>query len=277
MEFFDLLLYFSIYAFFGWVLEVLYHLLKQGEFVNRGMLNGPYCPIYALGAMGLVLFLRDSMDNFFLMFISSVFFGTVLELVGGFLIEKIFHMRFWDYSDQPFNIGGYICPIFSIAWGIVGVIFAGNIYPLIEKLVGFLPDVIVIVLSLIGGAALLIDTIITVSSMLKLKGVVEALSKEKKILREISDTLGEDITDNAIKIGESISEGRREFKNLRKNMEVSREKRQREYEERLEDFRTHVKEAAENYKGKLKAFPRLKSKQKELREILEELRESLKD
>ena len=108
---------FFIYSFLGWCTEVSYAALVTGKFVNRGFLNGPVCPVYGFGVVIVLSILVPLKGNLLVLFIGSVVLTSLLEWLTGFLLEKIFHQRWWDYSDQPFNIGGYICLRFSIAWG----------------------------------------------------------------------------------------------------------------------------------------------------------------
>ncbi len=113
----DYLIYFFIYAFIGWVVEVSYHAVTKGKFINRGFLAGPYCPIYGFGAISVIYFLTDIAEkNKLVLFLGSMLIATLIEFVAGFLLEKIFHERWWDYSDRKLNIGGYICLEFSAIW-----------------------------------------------------------------------------------------------------------------------------------------------------------------
>ena len=112
---------FFIYAFLGWCTEVSYAALVSGRFVNRGFLNGPVCPIYGLGVVLVMACLEPFRDNLLLLFVCSVLLTSLLEWITGFVLEKLFHQRWWDYSNEPFNLGGYVCLRFSIAWGLACV------------------------------------------------------------------------------------------------------------------------------------------------------------
>ena len=115
-NFYEVLWIFIIYAFIGWCAEVSYAAVNRGIFVNRGFLNGPYCPIYGCGVVIVVTVLMPLKDNLFLLFVGSVVLTSVLEYITGFLLEKVFHNKWWDYSNLPFNLHGYICLKFSIYW-----------------------------------------------------------------------------------------------------------------------------------------------------------------
>lgn len=106
---YELVWIFIIYAFIGWCTEVSYAALDRGIFVNRGFLNGPYCPIYGCGVVIVVAVLTPLKDNLLILFIGSFLLTSILEYITGYLLEKVFHNQWWDYSDKPFNIHGYVC------------------------------------------------------------------------------------------------------------------------------------------------------------------------
>ena len=108
---------FFFYGFVGWCAEVAFAAVRQGKFVNRGFLNGPICPIYGIGVSLIIALLNGYKENLVLLYLASAVLVTLLEWVTGFLLEKLFHHRWWDYSEMPFNIGGYVCPLFSMIWG----------------------------------------------------------------------------------------------------------------------------------------------------------------
>ena len=118
MTVYTVLWYFFLYAFLGWCAEVSYAALRTGRFVNRGFLNGPVCPIYGVGVVIVVGLLTPVKENTLLLFVCSVLLTSALEWVTGFVLERMFHQKWWDYSDLPLNLNGYICPLFSVLWGI---------------------------------------------------------------------------------------------------------------------------------------------------------------
>ena len=129
MQIYYLMLYFFVYGFLGWCTEVAYATTKQRKFVNRGFLNGPICPIYGVGVTVVVYFLTPYKDNLILLYALSTVLVTVLEGLTGYLMDKIFHHKWWDYTNQPLNIGGYVCLIFSLVWGVACVLIVRVIHP----------------------------------------------------------------------------------------------------------------------------------------------------
>lgn len=193
-------LYFIIYAFLGWCTEVVYAALKEGKFVNRGFLNGPYCPIYGFGVITIVSLLSPIHGNPFLLFLGSVFVTSLLELITGFILEKIFKQRWWDYSEVPFNIGGYICPLFSLMWGLACLIVVDSIHPMISRLVDIIPHVPALIIMIVFSAAYTVDIIATVNTIFKLNRRMERIEELSARIKKSSDELGESLAASTINL-----------------------------------------------------------------------------
>ena len=115
------LTFFFIYCFFGWIFESTYVSAKTGHFVNRGFLRLPLLPLYGTGAVMMLWVSLPVKDNLFLVYLAGVIAATILEYVTGWGMEKLFKMKYWDYSNQRFNVKGYICLSSSIAWGFLTI------------------------------------------------------------------------------------------------------------------------------------------------------------
>ena len=206
---YEIISYFFIYAFLGWCCEVIFAAVKEGRFVNRGFLNGPACPIYGFGVITVLMILWGVKDNFVLLFFGSVLLTSVLEYVTGYILEKFFHMRWWDYSSEHFNIKGYVCLKFSILWGLACLIVVDIVHPAIENLVLHLPVRLTVVLLCVLTFALLADVIITAIGISNTNKYLKLLSSTGIRLRKLSDTLGENLFSNTINIvqkGDAIKE-----------------------------------------------------------------------
>lgn len=199
-------LYFFIYAFLGWCTEVIYAALKEGRFINRGFLNGPLCPIYGFGVIAVVNILKPIMDNVFLLFIGSVLITSAIEFTTGFVMEKIFHQKWWDYSEVPFNIGGYICPLFSCMWGIACLVIVDDIHPMITNLAVHIPETVSIVILSILSIVLAVDLAATVNTVLKLNKKLESIENLSHLIRKSTDELGENLATGAIALSEKKDE-----------------------------------------------------------------------
>jgi uncharacterized membrane protein len=192
--------YFFIFAFLGWCVEVIYAAVKTGKFVNRGFLSGPYCSIYGAANILVIYLLEPIQHNVFYMFLGSVVLTSAIELTAGLLLEKIFHQRWWDYSDKPFNIRGYICPMFSLMWGLACLIIADRIYPLIFSLVNWIPSAASRILLMILICLFTVDLIATVKSILKLNKKLEIIDEITLKIREASENLGEKLANKTIAV-----------------------------------------------------------------------------
>lgn len=109
MSFYEIAWVIFVYSFLGWCAEVVFAACRRGIFVNRGFLNGPVCPIYGFGMALVLALLTPVKDSFLPLFFGSMLLTTALEFFIGFIMERFFHDKWWDYSDNPFNIKGYVC------------------------------------------------------------------------------------------------------------------------------------------------------------------------
>ena len=133
-----ILLFFFLYAFIGWLLESGYAIYNLGKFTKRGFLYGPICPIYGYGAVILILFLQKYKDNSIKLFIYSAFVFSTLEYFVSFGLEALFHEKWWDYTNEFFNLNGRISIFYSFVWGIFAILFINNIHPFFEKHINIL-------------------------------------------------------------------------------------------------------------------------------------------
>lgn len=259
----DYLIYFFIYAFIGWVVEVSYHAVTKGKFINRGFLAGPYCPIYGFGAISVIYFLTDIAEkNKLVLFLGSMFIATLIEFVAGFLLEKIFHERWWDYSDRKLNIGGYVCLEFSVIWGMFCFLLYEAVHPLIEKLVDLVPDAFIKYLGIGLVIIMTLDLIATIVTLIGLNKEFKSIDKISRDIKKVSDKIGVRVYDKTVKI-----ESRQE--ELKKKPEFI------EIENRIKDLKERKAQLEE--KRILKSFPNLSKRLGERQREIEELRERIRD
>ncbi len=272
MQIYYLILYFFTYGLLGWCTEVAYAAVKEGKFVNRGFLNGPICPIYGVGVSTVLLFLTPLSDNLPVLYIASTVLVTVLEGLTGYFMDRIFHHKWWDYSKQPLNIGGYVCLIFSLVWGVACVAIVRVIHPVIYKMLSVIPFMLGIIVITVLTGILSADLYVTASGILKFNRQLDAMEKIAGELRELSDKLGESIYENVMETMEIKEEGRKRL-----------EEKTEESKERLEEYREELKRRYEELAGQrsrmvrrlVHAFPKMESRQH--RVILEELKMKIRD
>lgn len=294
-NFYELIWIFMIYAFLGWCMEVAYAALETGKFVNRGFMNGPYCPIYGFGVILVVIVLTPLKGNLLLLFLGSFFLTSLLEFVTGFILEKIFHNQWWDYSDCPFNIKGYVCLKFSVYWGLGCVFIMKLIHPMIVSFIKKVPSDLGLVMIFFFVGIFIVDFWITVLTILKLNRYLKRMDEIAVHIHRISDEIGENIFENVtdlldrsekfqmehaeliekinekrseleekkISITENLTERAIESKKLYEEKKKKREDLYREYKKLFENRDSGIKRL-------LKAFPGMKSR--ENGETLEKLK-----
>ena len=127
------ILYILVYSFLGWTLETIFCLVTTGTFEKRGFLYGPLCPIYGFSAILMIDLLKRFKTNTIGKFFVCMIVFTVFEYVVAAVLDSLFHLRWWDYSNERFNFQGRISLPYSIAWGIIGVIFVEKIHPYVKR------------------------------------------------------------------------------------------------------------------------------------------------
>lgn len=127
------LFFFYFYCFLGWVWETCYVSVRKAMWVNRGFIHGPFLPIYGSGAITVLLFTLHFRTNALLVFIVGMASATLLEYFTGVAMEKLFHVRYWDYSSQPLNLNGHICALSSFAWGLFSVLLTLYMHSPVER------------------------------------------------------------------------------------------------------------------------------------------------
>ena len=193
---------FFVYAFLGWCTEVSFAALTSGKFVNRGFLNGPVCPIYGCGAVIVLYCLEPLKNSLFWLFVGSVILTSALEWVTGFVLEKMFHQRWWDYSDMPGNIGGYICPLFSILWGFACLFVVKLLHPSILFVIHLIPHTAGIVILVILAVILLVDIIATVRTIAGINRRLSQIDDMAGKIREASDEFGGNLAEHILDAAE---------------------------------------------------------------------------
>ncbi len=188
MEYFNILYNYSInnilfflfaYSFIGWSIESIYVTLKNKKLTNSGFLYGPFCPIYGIGSVLLLIFLRPFANNLIIVFVLSFFIASVWEYIAGFIMEIIFGLKWWDYSKCPLNINGRICLIYSFFWGFLGIALIKWVHPLIKELLIIMPPLVITVFVILFISYYVIDSVFSSMKALKLK---ELLNKKHKSL-----------------------------------------------------------------------------------------------
>ena len=182
---------FIIYSFLGWLSEVIYGFAIDKKIINRGFLIGPICPIYGFGAIFMILYLVKYKNDPIVVFILGAFICTLLEYITSYLMEKLFKVRWWDYSNFKFNINGRVCLYFSSMFGIGAILTICFINPIIINIVNLIPNTLMIIISLILLVLFLLDVITSFNIINKVKLTAQNVSKDytEEINKKVNDIL----------------------------------------------------------------------------------------
>lgn len=246
--------FFFIYAFLGWATEVVFAACARGVFENRGFLNGPVCPIYGFGVVIVVFLLEPLKENFWILFVGSVVLTSVLELITGFLMEKIFHHRWWDYSRMPLNIGGYVCLAFSLIWGLACVFLIDIVHPSIAFFVNHIPTLVTYIALPVLEVVFIADIIATSTSVFHFNRKLDEIDKLAAQIHQVSDEIGKRLSDGALKAKES--EG---IRKLTDTVMESRSDAQSGLEVLKLEIDEKEREVSRMQKRLIKAFPTMRS------------------
>jgi uncharacterized membrane protein len=161
-----LIAYFIIYSVLGFVIETAFGAVTKGVLESRkSFLYGPFCAIYGLGAVVMILCLQPFKKNNNTLFWGGFVAGSVIEYLVSLIGELIFHVIWWDYSDMPLNINGRVCVYFSIFWGLLGIYLVSYINPKIDKLINFIKrkisDKALKIIEMITAVFLIVDCLLT--------------------------------------------------------------------------------------------------------------------
>lgn len=183
------LLFFFIYCFLGWVWESCYVSAKNREWINRGFLHGPMLPIYGSGAIIVLICTIGVRDQIVLTFLFGMIGATILEYVTGAYMERLFRVRYWDYSHMPLNLKGYICLPVSLGWGAFSVLLVRVIHVPIENLVLQIPERIAEVVSVVCSSAFAVDFTLSFSEAMDLRDMLIRLSDSNEKIQRLQKRL----------------------------------------------------------------------------------------
>ena len=187
----NLMAYFLIYSFLGWLLESIYKTVLEKKLVNSGFLYGPVCPIYGFGAWIMLMFLKDYSNNIVLLFCIGFFVLSIWEYVVGLLLEKLFKTKYWDYSNKKYNINGRVCLLNSCFWGILCVIFIKLVHPPIENIIIQVPKDWLVYNNILLFSIFIIDFIFSVIKIYNINLSIGLLNDISKKIKQELDRIKE--------------------------------------------------------------------------------------
>ena len=182
-------LFFFIYSFIGWVWESCYVSVRKRRWVNRGFMHGPMLPLYGSGALVILIVTIPVRENLILVFLVGMAGATILEYFTGAAMERLFHVRYWDYSRQPGNLNGHICPMASLCWGFFSVLMVRFIHVPVENAVLRIPLTVSEGLATVLTVAAAVDFTQSFNEAMDMKNILVQLEESKKQIRQMQEKL----------------------------------------------------------------------------------------
>lgn len=188
--------FFMIYSFIGYLTEITCCSINNKKLiVNRGFCLGPYLPIYGFSSVIMNIFLAKYSKDIITLFVMSAFVCTLMEYMTSLILEKIFHARWWDYTEKKFNLSGRVCLENACLFGFGGVAIVSILHPFLDGLVSMIPHNILIIISIVLFVIFMIDVIITVTTMRQVK-IASMKFTAKDATEEISRKVRNEILKN---------------------------------------------------------------------------------
>ena len=271
-------LLFFFYCFCGWVWESCYVSLRQRRWVNRGFLHGPLLPIYGSGAIIILFVTLPVEEDLRLVWLLGMLAATALEYVTGAVMERLFQVRYWDYSNQKCNLHGYICLSSSIAWGFFSIFLVRFLHPPVGRLLADVPAWLVDPAAIVFTAAFTVDVVRSVQDALDLKEILTRVTEENEDLRRLA---------KRAEVAAAFAED--DLRKFRERTEVEKLLLQKRIEEELEeqrqarqDRKIRRREVADNAlrrrtAAKLEALRNIAEVLEDARDHLEDARDQSKD
>ena len=267
---YHILAYFLIYSCIGWCLEVIYAAATTGQLVNRGFLNGPVCPIYGFGMIIVLFALTPLQHSILLLYIGGVILPSALELVGGWALYKLYHTRWWDYSDFPFNIGGYICLEFCLLWGVGTLVVMRIVHPVVADLVNLIPPLVGVILMCFLYAVYAVDVVATAIAASALADTLDTMEQLGDSIHAVSDAMTQLLGTTTLNADQKLDEGRLQFKL------AAAEAREEEVWKMHEEAKQRAETAESRYKAALADVNSLAEANQQKNKELEAARKDLR-
>ena len=183
------LFFFYFYCFFGWCFESSYVSLKKRQPVNRGFIRGPFLPLYGSGAVMMLLVSMPFQHNLLLTYIAGCIGATALEYVTGVVMEALFKVRYWDYSNQKFNFQGQICLSSTLAWGGLTILMTRVVHKPVEGLVFAIPEGVLSVVTFVLTIYIVADFTLSFKAAIDLRDVLVKMEAAKEELERVQKRL----------------------------------------------------------------------------------------
>lgn len=260
------LYWFFLYGVLGWCVEVVYAAIREHRLVNRGFLCGPICPIYGFGMVGLlhcVSRLPSGQEPGILtVFVVGMVLTTAIELIGGWVLFRLYHIRWWDYSHLKGNLGGYICPQFSLLWGLGSVLMVKVVHPLLAHSGQSLPLRVLLPLDGVLLVFFLVDVGVSTAAAIGLNKRLKEIDELRAKLRLSSDKLTEVLGTGAMTADSLLDEQKLQLALAKLESRDNAAELRAELTARAEALRAKLRDVDLDKLGTrrlLRAFPKMQS------------------
>ncbi|MGN0204604.1 MAG: hypothetical protein ACI4BB_08670 [Coprococcus sp.] len=238
------LAFFYIYCIFGWCFESAYVSLKEHHPVNRGFMTGPYIPLYGSGAVLILFVTLPVRGNYILMYIVGAVAATILEYFTGVIMERLFGVRYWDYSDQKFNFQGQVCLSSTIVWGFMTLFLVEVIHHPIEQVVLLIDEKVLTNITMAFTVVFTFDFASAFRTAIDLRDVLIQAEKAKKEFElmqkrvEVLEAVLNDSVENMVEgFNDSVENVVEDFNNRVNERKL---RRSEAMEERMAELAVHM-------------------------------------
>lgn len=283
---YQLLWYFLTYAFLGWCMEVVFCSITEGHVVNRGFLNGPVCPIYGFGMLGILLLLRpllavNDLAHNVALYVCGMVLASAVEYLVGWGMLKLFHARWWDYRDKKCNVNGFICLSISLCWGLGTLVACRILHPLVHTLtISLLPKGIGIWVLAALLILFAIDTVVSVRTAIHMDRDLAELDRIAHRMEALSEKMSSDIGSRALETDQRMDRARLqaklasyELRDAADQLEDAVADRRAALEQRAQELRTRLMQEHSGTRRLLRAFPHLNADERH--DIFQQLHDDL--
>ena len=281
----DYILYFFIYSFLGWLCESIYCSCLQKKIVNRGFLNGPICPVYGVGALIVITGLWSYRDNMVAVFVLGFILTSILEYITATILEKLFHAKWWDYSNYKFNIHGKVCLLNSTMFGFLSLFVIEVLHPSVINILSRMNSVVLYVFMVLAVATTIVDLTTTVKALNTLTVKVDALANIVEDMKKIHAKLklyeDEEFIRRLKQGPEEMIEKMKALKVNEVQLQSILDEMDMAFDEKLDEMQLKFKSLKEKsyiHRRLLNAFPNIKSTRSKKRDVhFQYIKKLLKD
>ena len=207
-NFYTMFFIFLFWSFIGWMIEIVDMTYETGEFQNRGFLNMPICPIYGVGVLMILIFFRPFKDTYWQLALISLVLCSAFEYFMGWIMEKAFHTRWWDYSHMKFNLHGYVCLRNALFFGVGCMVMYHWLEPAVETMISKIPVRVGWGIIAVMSLLIIIDTISSIMAAKKLQSRIRRLDEISAMMLTVSEKTGMKLADGTLKVKSGVDKAK---------------------------------------------------------------------